>query len=198
MAPHGGQGDIHSLSAEYVIVALVCAWHCKFTAKFRFDTKARTAYYVRLMSARPMLDSMRFARAAESFSGEVKLAELGRLAGSLASDEGQVKFRLQGGIESGRPVLKLNVDTAVMLRCQYCHESYRQELQIEQVLPLARNEAELDRWERNDPLLDALVADPALDVLALVEDEILLSLPVAPRHPGDFCGKAGDQVIARS
>jgi uncharacterized protein len=141
---------------------------------------------------------MHFARAGESLSGEVLLADLGRLVGGLVSDEGGVKYRLQGGMESGRPVLRLAVDTAVMLRCQDCQEPYLQELQIEQVLPLARNEAELARWERLDPLLDALVADPLLDVLMLVEDEILLSLPVAPRHPGGVCGSADDQVNARS
>jgi uncharacterized protein len=141
---------------------------------------------------------MRFARAGESLSGEVSIAEMGRLVDSVVSDEGSVKYRLQGGTESGRPVLKLAVDTAVMLNCQYCHEPYRQELRIEQVLPLARDEAELARWEHDDPLLDTLVADPSLDVLTLVEDEILLSLPVAPRHPGDVCGSADDQVIARS
>lgn len=142
-----------------------------------------------LMSARPTLDSLRFARAGESLSGEASLADLDRLSSALVSDEGSVKYRLRGGMESGRPVLHVEVETSVMLRCQYCLEPYRHDLHIEQVLPLARDEAELARWEQDDPLLDALVVDPALDVLTLVEDEILLSLPVAPRHPGDACGR---------
>jgi uncharacterized metal-binding protein YceD (DUF177 family) len=37
---------------------------------------------------------------------------------------------------------------------------------------------ELARWEGDDPLVDALVAESRLDVASLVEDEILLSLPV--------------------
>lgn len=142
-----------------------------------------------LMSARPTLDSMRFARAGESLSGEALLADFDRLSGSLVSDVGSVKYRLRGGAESGRPVLRLEVEACVMLRCQYCLEPYRHDLRIEQIMPLARDEAELARWEQDDPMLDALVADPELDVLTLVEDEILLSLPVAPRHPGDACGR---------
>lgn len=64
-------------------------------------------------------------------------------------------------------------------------------MRIDQVFPVARNEAQLELWERSDPLLDALVADPELDVLTLVEDEILLSLPVAPRHAEGGCVQAG-------
>src|SRR5690606_35744859 len=41
--------------------------------------------------------------------------------------------------------------------------------------PIGDEELELDEF-------DALEVGPELDVLALVEDEILLGLPVAPRH----------------
>ncbi|WP_165873494.1 YceD family protein [Parasulfuritortus cantonensis] len=133
---------------------------------------------------------MRFARAGEEMSGEVRLADLDRLADVLVSDQGSARYRLRGGLRAGRPVLTLDVDTAVMLLCQRCLEPYRQELRIERVFPLARDEAQLALWEREDPLLDALVADPVLDVLTLVEDEILLSLPVAPRHAEGECGQA--------
>jgi uncharacterized metal-binding protein YceD (DUF177 family) len=54
---------------------------------------------------------------------------------------------------------------------------------LDTVLPVARNEAELLRWEALDPLLDALVADPQLDLAVLVEDEILLSLPSGADAP---------------
>lgn len=144
------------------------------------------------MSARPTLDSMLFARAGERLSGAAPVANLPRLVDGLVSDEGSVEYRLQGGTEYGRPILRLAVEATVVLRCQYCLEPYRQLLKIERILPLARDEAELARWERDDPLLDALIAEPALDVLALVEDEILLSLPVVPRHPEGGCGKTED------
>ncbi|MFA5081437.1 MAG: YceD family protein [Hydrogenophilaceae bacterium] len=134
---------------------------------------------------------MRFARAGEDQSGEVRLSDLTRLADVLVSDDGAVSYRIRGGTSAGRPILKLDVDTAVMLICQSCLEPYRQEMRISRVFPVARDEKQLDLWERDDPLLDALVADPELDVLTLVEDEILLSLPVVPRHAEGECGLAG-------
>jgi uncharacterized protein len=35
-----------------------------------------------------------------------------------------------------------------------------------------------------------------MDVLALVEDEILLSLPISPLHPPELClGKGGEKPV---
>lgn len=138
-----------------------------------------------------MLDVTRFARAGDSLEGEARLADLDRLADLLAADAGVVRYRLIGSVSAGRPVLGLEVTTAVTLICQRCLAPYRQEMRLERAFPIARDEAQLELWERDDPLLDALVADPALDVLTFVEDEILLSLPVAPRHAEGGCGQAG-------
>jgi uncharacterized protein len=137
-----------------------------------------------------MLDTLHFAHAGEEKTGEVRLSDLTRLTDGLLSDEGMVSYRVRGSLEKGRPVLVLDVETTVMLLCQRCLEPCRQALQIERVFPIARDEAQLALWERDDPLLDALVAEPELDLLTLVEDEILLSLPVAPRHPEGECKKA--------
>jgi uncharacterized protein len=65
--------------------------------------------------------------------------------------------------------------------------AYPEALVLDSLLPVARNDAELERWERLDPLLDALVADPQFDLAALVEDEILLSLPAVPLHEDGRC-----------
>lgn len=148
-------------------------------------------YHCGLMSARPTFDSLRFARDGEGLSGQFRLDELPRLADVMLSAEGVVNYRLRGEMQAGRPALRLVVETSVMLRCQLCLEPYLQAMRIDQVFPVARNEAQLELWERSDPLLDALVADPELDVLTLVEDEILLSLPVAPRHAEGGCVQAG-------
>lgn len=145
------------------------------------------------MSApRATIDSLRFARTGESLSGEVRVADLERLSSALAEPSGWVRYRLEGGSEAGRPVLRLDVEAEVVLECQRCLGNYIERVSSATVLPLARDEAELARWERDDPLLDALVAETALDVLSLVEDEVLLGLPVAPRHPeGDCQAMAG-------
>lgn len=145
------------------------------------------------MSAPGPLDTLQFAHSGGSLEGVFRADELPRLRGNLTSDDVAVQYRISGGSEAGRPVLKLDVSARVWLTCQRCLDLYPEQLELHSVLPIARNEAELERWENEDPLVDALVAESRLDVATLVEDEILLGLPVVPRHPEGECG-AGFQA----
>lgn len=139
------------------------------------------------MSAPAPLDSLHFAQSGGTLEGQLRVDELPRLRDNLTSDDAAVQYRLTGGVESGRPVLRLEVAGHVWLTCQRCLGPYRQQLDLRNVLPIARDESELARWEAEAPLMDALLADARLDVVSLVEDEILLSLPVVPRHPDGAC-----------
>ncbi|MDO9227052.1 MAG: YceD family protein [Pseudomonadota bacterium] len=143
-----------------------------------------------------MKDPIRFAKEAASFSGEFSLAERERLRDELADDEGVVKgsvsYRVEGAMVGGRFALRVRFDANPTLICQRCLAPYVHPLHSEGVLFLARNEAELERWENIDPLLDAIVGQEPMDVLTLVEDEFLLSLPVVPRHEEDHCPRRDD------
>lgn len=144
------------------------------------------------MSARQTIDSMQFARSGGQLSGELRAEDfhdtLPRLADILSRESPPVQYRLSGSTQAGRPVIRLAVRATVTLTCQRCLEPYAEELVLDREYPLARDEAELSRWERDEPLVEALVADPRMVVTELIEDEILLSLPTVPRHPEGVCG----------
>lgn len=139
------------------------------------------------MSAQTVMDPIRFAREAASYAGEIALVEMDRLRDELAGDQGKVVYRLTGALVGGRPALRLLVDANPTLICQRCLTPYVHSLHSEGVIFLARNDAELERWERLDPLLDAIVAEERTEVRTLVEDELLLSLPVVPLHEEEDC-----------
>lgn len=134
------------------------------------------------------MDLLMFARSRGSLEGEFRANELPRLRDNLTSDDAAVQYQIAGSVELGKPVLKLRIEARVWQICQRCLEPFPERLELENVLPIARDEAELARWEIEDPLVDALVADARLDVATLVEDEILLSLPTVPKHPHGECG----------
>ena len=150
------------------------------------------------MSARRPFDSLQFAKSGESLKGSLRVEELPRLSDSLRPDDVAVQYRLDGVSASGRPALRLQVEAKVWLTCQLCMSLYPEMLNLDTVLPVARNEAELARWEALDPMLDALVADPELDVAVLVEDEILLAIPLVPMHPEGECDPAGLALVGKN
>lgn len=144
------------------------------------------------MSAQTVMDPIRFAREAARLSGEFSLAEMDRLRNELADDRGVVTYRLEGALVGGRPALRLEIDANPTLICQRCLTPYVHELHSEGAIFLARNDAELERWESDDPLLDVIVAEERMDVRTLIEDELLLSLPVVPRHEEEDCPRRDD------
>lgn len=138
------------------------------------------------MSARQTIDNMQFAKSGGQLSGCFSQEDLPRLGGVLVT-MGEVQYTLSGSVDSGRPVLRISAHALVSLVCQRCLGEFQQMLDVDRVLPVAKNEAQLALWEKEDPLLDALLADPKMSVADLVEDEILLGLPVVPRHPDGGC-----------
>jgi uncharacterized protein len=138
-------------------------------------------------SAGPMIDGLRFCQRRQSLSGEFPGAALPRLSLELAAQEGVVRFALQGGLLEGRPCLTLRVDAELVMPCQRCGRGMSIAVQSESRVLVAQSEEQVVAWEAEHVLMDALVADAKWVVAELVEDEVMLSLPISPRHPeGDL------------
>jgi len=60
-------------------------------------------------------------------------------------------------------------------------------LNVERLFIFVADEAAADAYPMEDDLFDPLVSSTHFDILALIEDEILLSLPLVPKHPEASC-----------
>lgn len=116
-------------------------------------------------------------------AGKVPVAELGRLVDVLVGREGVVEYRIEGFVDDqARPRLRLVANGRLELRCQRCLEGMGWELALESALQPVRPGQGIPDEELEDDEVDAFEVESDLDVIALVEDEILLALPIAPRH----------------
>jgi uncharacterized protein len=130
-----------------------------------------------------MLDVYRFAREAGCLEGRLALAELRRLEDVLAQTDGWVTYRLSGITgEQGQTRLRLQVTGQLQLVCQRCLDVMAYDLVIDRLLELASEDSAPTQEEMEDDSVDILPLGGALAVEALVEDELLLSLPTVPRH----------------
>lgn len=86
-------------------------------------------------------------------------------------------------------MLQLEVGGLLLLACQRCLEAIPFELDVDSLLELIPADAELSQEELEDDTRDFLSVAGELEVAELVEDEVLLALPVAPRH--ERCGLPG-------
>lgn len=135
-------------------------------------------------------DAFAFARDGRVLEGTLPVFDLERLHDLLAEAGGEVKYRLQGFKgERGEFMLHLTVSGVLPLACQRCLESVPFDLGVDNLLELVPEGADLSQDELEDDTRDFLPVVRELDVTELVEDEILLVLPVAPRH--EKCGLPG-------
>ncbi|HET8668312.1 MAG TPA: YceD family protein [Terriglobales bacterium] len=148
------------------------------------------------MFARHFIDSLDFARNGKELRGEIPVAEMPRLQDMLAAPEGQVRFVLRGlHDKDGHPVLELALDGSCQLRCQRCLQGMEYPLKMLVHLRLVTEEpTEAHLVEGEDEQIDSILADSHLDVVALIEEEILLGLPLAPKHEFGTCQAALESV----
>lgn len=134
-----------------------------------------------------VIDALDFVHSGKSLQGNIPLLSFERLRDYLANSAGELAYLVTGLLdERDRPTLKISVSGIIDLNCQRCLEKIEYALDVKTALLLARNKDELSRYDE-DIFMDAIYASNELDILALVEEEIILSLPISPRHEDIEC-----------
>ena len=86
--------------------------------------------------------------------------------------------------------MRLMVHGQVEMTCQRCLGPMQQAIEIDHMVLLARNETELERLDAI-PDSDAILVGENLNLVDLVEDEVLLGLPLAAMHDEGQCPVSG-------
>ncbi len=122
------------------------------------------------------------------FSGSLALSSLSRLAPLLASTEGEVLYELRFDRgDRGSARIDGWIETTMQVACQRCMEPMPLAVRSEISLAVVAGPEEAERLpDELDPLL--LEKDESIPLSDLLEDELLLALPVAPVHPVEACG----------
>ncbi len=149
------------------------------------------------MSHQPVIDGFEFASAGAMQRGAMPLSGFLRLRDLLASDAGEVAYEVKGLRDArGRPSLRVSVRGTLPLRCQRCLETMRFELDEEKLLVLAATQAEIDADPADAQAPDRVLAGKEMALRDLIEDELILAVPYAPRHEGCSGAVAGDKERA--
>ncbi len=143
------------------------------------------------MSHQPVIDGFEFASAGAMQQGVMPLGGFPRLRDLLASDAGEVAYEVKGLRDArGRPSLRVKVRGTLLLRCQRCLEAMRFEISEEEMLVLAATQAEIDSDPADAQAPARVLAGKEMALRELIEDELILAVPYAPRHDGCSAGAA--------
>jgi DUF177 domain-containing protein len=127
------------------------------------------------------------------FEGTVDLEDFPRLEEALANDQLELRYKVSTYLDRHRrKVVSCTIEGFVFLTCQTTLEAFRHGISIDDRLVLVEKESQLPPIEEESDAEDYLVASEPLDVLDLVEDAVLLALPMVPRKPGLEEGGSGE------
>jgi uncharacterized protein len=152
---------------------------------FRFDIEeCRTYHRAPMPDTLPdSLDPWRMVQGRRVFEGSLPLGQLQRLLGLLESAEGEAAYRIEFGIDDyDIGYVDITVDAGLPLVCQRTMSVYVQPVRIDQRLGLIRDESEEAALpEGYEPLL---VSDGQVSLKDVIEDELILAVPLVALSPG--------------
>lgn len=127
------------------------------------------------------IDPRKFAQQGLSLEGKIAVSDLPRVAEVLAEPGTEVGVALTFDIdEQGLKVVSGSVGGTLSVVCQRCLEPLPLEVEAELKLALAWDEDEAKNLPRRfDPWI---VGEGATDIYAIVEEELLLALPMVAYH----------------
>ncbi len=178
----------------------------KGLAGVRFDYRGGGPYHTRPMSEdwSKLRDVDLLADGRVRLDFAIPLAEFPRIRPQLARTDGRVTGHVSFDREQGLPIADVEVAGRAALICQRCLEPFELAVESEGRVALVADDAEAGRVPEELETILAPVHRIALR--DLVEEELLLALPIVPRHAAEECGltreeateKAGAGSVARS
>ncbi len=123
------------------------------------------------------------AAAERVFVGSVTTCKLARLAGLIVEGEpGELRFELRFHLDGQRQsCVDVTVEGEVPMQCQRTLATYRQPISSRSLVGIVGSEQDAEALPEDYEV--RLCPDARLELLDLVEEELLLALPLVPVSP---------------
>ena len=132
----------------------------------------------------------RLCRDGAEIDFDLPLAALPRLASRVEQTGGSVRGAVRFGRHSGIAVADLSLQGEAMLRCQRCMQPMRWPVRSAVRVALVASAAEADALPGE--IEPVLAPEGRLRIAELVEEELLLTLPIVPLHESADCAAPGE------
>ncbi len=128
------------------------------------------------------LEVDRLSRGSAVLDFDIALAQLPRLSSRVELLGGHVQGHVRFGRDAHRAVAEVSFEGEAQLRCQRCMRPMALPLSAHTSVALLGSAAEADTLA--GAFEPVLASEGRISVAELVEEEVLLSLPIVPMHAG--------------
>jgi len=153
------------------------------------------------------VDLFEFARSGCQAAGLVRVSQLPRMLNEVPAEaperesaftwqaEGATQPELQDdGTEGPQPYLRLAIHGSAWLECQRCLTPYLQAFNVDATYRIVNTEAEAEEFPLDEDEVDVIVGSAHFDLIDLIEEELLLSLPLVPKH--EVCPEVHESLVS--
>ena len=139
------------------------------------------------------IDPERLARHRRLLAGAIPFRLMPRLCDMLESAEGEALVSFQFDYdEDGSIIIRLSIHAEVTLVCQRTLKPYLQPLDVQLDLAPIKHENQAQFLPANlEPLI---LHEPTIAPAQIVEDELILNLPLVPKDPKNDCSNQKNQA----
>jgi uncharacterized protein len=136
------------------------------------------------------VEPLRYADEGKSLQGEMSIAEMDRLQALLSRNQAWVKININFAVdELKNKFIQGQVQADLSLTCQRCLQSMTVSVTSDFLLGLVVNQKQADELSQEyEPMI---VTAKSVKLAAIIEDELLLALPIAPAHSDPQCSTFG-------
>jgi len=127
-----------------------------------------------------LIDPVRLVEKRRDFQGVIQIGQMARIRDLVLNEEDKVAVKLSFRKEDGISALFGSIETELLLECQRCLKPLALPVSQGFQLGVISSLDEVDMLP--DTFEPLLVDDKATRVKELIEDELLLVLPMVPRH----------------
>jgi len=132
-----------------------------------------------------LINPLRLAEKNAILKGTLLLSTMLRLKEFLADPKGEVVVSMKFSRDEDQNIfIDLQVNTELILTCQRCMNSLNYPISINVLLSPMMDETKISRLQNYEPLI---MQGELVAVQDIVEDEILLNLPLIAKHSQNSC-----------
>ena len=134
----------------------------------------------------PHVDPRKLADREATLEGRLELASLPRLCDPLSDTVGAVQAKFHFARDEQKTVvIRSELEVEVKMVCQRCLELVALPIRSECHYAVVKEGADTQSLPKGYDVLE--VGEDPLDLMTLVEDELLLALPIVPAHDPEDC-----------
>ena len=150
------------------------------------------------MFHRLSVNPAQFAAAKQVWQGSAPLGAFERLAQETLDPDALLHYRIEGGKDkAGHVRLTCRIEVKMRVACQRCLGAIEHDVAASKVFYPAESPERAEQLERELAVeasddVEVIETGRMLDLATLIEDEVLLGLPLIPMHAEGTCSPPAD------